>query len=316
MGLSLSPLCRRAIAVQLTADNGVEPARQSYLGNLAQVKGGGLDSYWTESEVFRCRAGNQALAERLARRLGEERVHLRAPVRAVELLGETAVVRCADDRAFAADQVVLAIPPPTWGRIRFDPPLSPVLSPQMGSNVKQITAVRDRYWERLGLSPDSLSDGDVSMTWDATDNQPGSAGAALTAFSGGPPAERLRALPPLAREGVYAAALEGIYPGLLAARTGSRFMDWPSDPWTLCGYAFPAPREVTTVGPLLRAGAGRLHFAGEHTCYAFIGYMEGALQSGIAAARRIAAAQRIAAAGRLAAPAGAASDRPPAPVPR
>ena len=66
-------------------------------------------------------------------------------------------------------------------------------------------------------------------------------------------------------------------------------MDWPSDEWTQCGYSFPAPGEVTTVGPMLREGVGgRLHFAGEHASYAFIGYMEGALNSGVALANRLA----------------------------
>ena len=47
--------------------------------------------------------------------------------------------------------------------------------------------------------------------------------------------------------------------------------------------------EVTTVGPLLYAGVeNRLHFAGEHTCYKFVGYMEGALNSGASIARRLA----------------------------
>jgi monoamine oxidase len=45
---------------------------------------------------------------------------------------------------------------------------------------------------------------------------------------------------------------------------------------------------VTTQGPTLRQGIGRLQFAGEYTSYAFPGYMEGALESGAAAARRIA----------------------------
>ena len=45
---------------------------------------------------------------------------------------------------------------------------------------------------------------------------------------------------------------------------------------------------MTGQGPTLRQGIGRLHFAGEYTSYAFMGYMEGALNSGAAAARRIA----------------------------
>jgi monoamine oxidase len=65
-------------------------------------------------------------------------------------------------------------------------------------------------------------------------------------------------------------------------------MDWPSDPWTKASYSFPAPGQVTSQGPTLREGLGRLHFAGEYTSYAFMGYMEGALNSGAAAAKRIA----------------------------
>ena len=51
---------------------------------------------------------------------------------------------------------------------------------------------------------------------------------------------------------------------------------------------------MTTLGPLLQQPlAGRVHLAGEHTCYAFVGYMEGALQSGARAAKRIAEAVKV-----------------------
>lgn len=39
---------------------------------------------------------------------------------------------------------------------------------------------------------------------------------------------------------------------------------------------------------LARGIGGRLHFAGEHCCYAFTGWMEGALASGVRLARRLA----------------------------
>ena len=65
-------------------------------------------------------------------------------------------------------------------------------------------------------------------------------------------------------------------------------MDWPADTWVKASYSFPAPGQVTALGPTLRQGIGRLQFAGEYTWYAFMGYMEGALSSGVAAAKRIA----------------------------
>ena len=48
----------------LEADNGTPSMEQSLLGILAMVKGGGLDRYWTETEVYRCHDGNQRLAEK------------------------------------------------------------------------------------------------------------------------------------------------------------------------------------------------------------------------------------------------------------
>ena len=59
----------------MMADNGVVSEWQSYLGNLAMVKGGGLEKYWTESEVYRCKGGNQQLATKLAAAIGAPRSH-------------------------------------------------------------------------------------------------------------------------------------------------------------------------------------------------------------------------------------------------
>ena len=79
-----------------------------------------------------------------------------------------------------------------------------------------------------------------------------------------------------------------IYPTFEQNYVGGRFMDWPGDEWTMAGYSFPAPGQITRMGPLLHKGMGRLHFAGEHTSYKFVGYMEGALNSGATIAKRIA----------------------------
>ena len=58
----VSPLCKIGIEAQMTSDNGMTTAWQSYLGNLAMIKGGGVEKYWTETEVFRCAGGSQQLA--------------------------------------------------------------------------------------------------------------------------------------------------------------------------------------------------------------------------------------------------------------
>jgi monoamine oxidase len=283
----VSDACKAGIDAQMVADNGVTTAWQSYLGNLAMVKGGGVEKFWTETEVFRCAGGSQQLALKLAAAIGSPRVHLRQPVTAIAA-GATGVVVTAGATKHEADYAVLAVPPLTWNRIAFTPRLHVTDVPQMGSNVKFLMKVRDLFWRRAHLGPDSFTDGPVHLTWHTTQHQK-VAGAGLVAFSGGPAADACRGWSPAERTGNYLTALSTIYPGIRASFERGRFMDWPSDPWVKGSYSFPAPGEVMTLGPQLQQPlAGRVFLAGEHTCYAFVGYMEGALQSGARAAKRIA----------------------------
>jgi monoamine oxidase len=62
----------------------------------------------------------------------------------------------------------------------------------------------------------------------------------------------------------------------------------------VASYYFPGRGEVTTWGPFWKAGYDDwFHFAGEHTCYAFMGYTEGALLSGYRLARKLAVRDKI-----------------------
>lgn len=285
-----SPLAKRALHVEFAANNGVDTRTQSLLGVLAQVNGGGVETYWTDSEVFRCRGGNQRLAFELARTIGRDHLHLSTAIEAVRVDERGARVECADGRAFESDHVVLAIPPSTWHRVRFEPDIALDLRPQMGVTVKSIAHVKRRFWRDAGLSQFSLSDGDVSLTWDPTSTQDEGDAAAITAFSSASAAQACRSRDADARREAYALELERIFPGFRAAFVSARFMDWPSEPFTNAGYSVCAPGQVTRILPRLRTGLGRLHFAGEHLSTRFPGYMEGALESGLAAAERVSVA--------------------------
>jgi monoamine oxidase len=285
--LDTLPLARAGIDSQLTADNGVRAAWQSLLGNLAMIKGGGLEKFWTETEVFRCRGGNQQLATALVKGIGQARVRTRTIVSGIDASGPVARVALADGTRLEADHVVLAVPPPVWNRIAIEPMLPVGLAPQMGSNVKFLMVLNSRFWRRAKVGPSVLTDGPVHLTWESTDNQR-TATAAMVAFSGGPAADTCRAWTAAERTERYLQALQPIYRGIRASFVKARFMDWPSDPWVKASYCFPAPGQLTAMGPVMAEPlAGRLHFAGEHTCPAFVGYMEGALQSGVRVAERI-----------------------------
>lgn len=287
-GLEVGKLGKAGIALQLMADNGVECKHQSYLGNLTMVKGGGVEKFWTDSEVYRCKQGNDALAQKLAGAIGKDRITLGLPASKVEVKGDKVVVTCRDGREIECDEVVCTLPPTVWNKIQWKPGLPGWLLPQMGVNVKYLAHVKERFWLKDQRGPDALSDGLINMTWDGTDNQ-GEGGACLVGFSGAASCQTALGMDKPARDAAYAAQYEKMYPGFKDSFVEARFMDWPQDPWLRAGYSFPAPGQVTAMGPTLREGLGKIHFAGEHACYKFVGYMEGALNSGASLAKRLAA---------------------------
>jgi monoamine oxidase len=282
-------LARHAFLTEMSLDAGVPASRQSLLGVLAMVKGGGLGDYWTASEAFRCRGGNQRLARALSEALGGDGV--RTNFRVARVRWREGDVEVESDRGerVSGTRLVLAAPPSVWHRIRFDPPLPGDLTPQMGVAVKYLARVRTRFWLKAGLAPEALTDGPLGMTWEGTDGQTEARSAVLTVFGGAHAADSARSWPAQQRDERFAAHLEPLFPGYGAAFAESRFMDWPGNPDAGAGYAFPAPGEVTSVSPRIAAGLGAIDFAGEWASPAFVGYMEGALSAGVRVARRIAA---------------------------
>lgn len=300
--LAIDEDTKSVLRVVMSSDNAVPVENQSLLAMLAAVAGGGFQSYWEDSEVYRCRGGNQQLADKLAERIRPFRFLMGTPVESIsytppgEAVAQPAKVYTTTGQVLTADEVVLAVPPSMWRHMFFAPGLPEGLTPQMGVAAKYLSAVKSRYWRDLGLAPDSVTDGPCAMTWEGTDNQRGggSQSASLHVFSGGHAAERLRDGSRTEVDARVRAELESIYPGYAANLlrrgdgTDTRFMDWPGDPWTRAGYSFPAPGQLMRTGQTIQDGLGNLHFAGEHASPAFAGYMEGALRSGVMLAQRLA----------------------------
>ncbi len=289
--LECGDLSRLAIDIQNASDNAVANDKASHLGMLAAIKGGGLEKYWTESEVYRCSGGNQQLALRLAEMIGAENIRLPLPVKEIITSDDKATVVCGDGRTIEADDVVLAAPPTVWSKIRFTPEMPAGLGTQMGIAVKYLAALKKRFWRENKQMPDALTETFISQVWEGTDDQDkenADSPACQIGFSGGPQAEKCLALPSSERDARYTEQMDKLFTGYKDNFVKARFMDWPKDPLTLAGYSFPAPGQITRLGPIYLKGLGRLHFAGEHTCYKFVGYMEGGLNSGASLARRIA----------------------------
>ena len=321
-----SKLTRLAMEEQFANDAGVPTDRQSYLANLAVVAGGVLgdqiNAFFTQTEGLRCSEGNDALAERLSAEIDKAggTICKCSPVHAVRIDEDGVKLdyrcgRAAIDperectfsehdlaQTHVADYVVLAIPPSLWPaashpQIAITPALPTDHYISMGKSVKYLSQLKHRFWIGEGLAPSATSN-QFGVTWEGTDNQiaPPGRNVALNLFAGGPVAQN--ALEELQRGGnpavdhFYSERIGAVYQNYASNLSDDpEFMAWPEDPWTRAGYSCPAPGEVTRAGPLLeKAFQKRMFFAGEHTCFAYFGYMEGALQSGKRAASAILAA--------------------------
>jgi len=286
-------LCKHAVIEQLQADNGVKAEMQSLLAVLAMIKGGGLASYWEDTEVYRCEGGNDTLAKRFAAELLRAKCEIRfnSPVHSIQLKNEKVCVEVNGQQTVPADDLILAVPPSVWKQIKFknrDLQLKLNNWPQMGKNVKFLMNFKRRFWEDTGTSPTLTQDGPADLTWETTEEKR-KGNFAMVAFSGADDAAKCSDWPVSELRSNYTKALASVYVKINSEMQTHDFANWPIEPWTEASYCFPAPGEVVAWGPMFQLGYQRqIHFAGEHCCYAFIGYMEGALQSGFRTARRMA----------------------------
>src|SRR6266436_589563 len=311
---------RYALYEMMETDGGVSADQQSLLGVLAMVKGGGLNRFWKDTELHRCKGGTQKLAfafEKHLKRRGVKiykctqvcSIHVEAKSVSVKTWklpeprpGE-GTVRVRDGEqgqsgpSFEAQFAILAIPPSVWDTVRdLSPrPLKRLLRgpqcPQMGKNTKFLMGFKSRFWKDAALGPTLTEDDLVGLTWETTEaDRKGKIG--MVAFSGGGPADKLSERfkeNPTAVPGDVYKKLDPVYKGIKDKATGSCFINWPEEEWAKASYCFPKPGDVTYWGPIYKAGfQNRLFFAGEHTSWAFMGYMEGALSSGYRVAARIA----------------------------
>lgn len=286
-----SPLERQAAMVMIANDMNCLPDRFSYLAMLAAIAAAGVQTFWSESENFRCATGNQSLAFALSGAIGEANIQLRSPVAAIDLSGRTARVTLQSGSVLEADAVVLTAPPSTWDELRVTPAIPANYRMSTGTAIKLLNRVDHPFWNAENLAPDSLTDGAVGMTWrggEPAASSPKEA-ACLTVFSGGQAAQPWLDSNPGQRQKLANQQLEILYPGFSKHSQQTIFCGWPLERWSRCGYSAPSPGQVTKVLPLLEAGwQDKLFFAGEYNSPGFYGYMEGGLHSGALLAGRLA----------------------------
>ncbi len=282
--METTPHAKRAIFIEFLHDMACDPEKMNYLALMCVIKGHGVEKYWTETEMFRARHGNQILASHLAAGISG-RIHLDCPVVRIDQNEQGCKLTLRDGRTFDYPDIVISVPPSVWNDIEFTPGLPVGFSPQMGSATKFLSVVKNAYWLPDGET-DVMTDSPLGMTWegassDKTDER------LLVSFAGGTIADDLHSRPFARREGFLDNEFNQLLPGFQANHIKSEFVDWIGDQFMKGGYSFPLPGAFLSQARILNDGLGRLHFAGEHASFGFFGFMEGGLHSGFQAAHRL-----------------------------
>jgi monoamine oxidase len=260
---------------------------------LQEVIGAGPES----DERFVIKGGAGQVSELLAKRLPEGAVKLGHRLTALDERGPGALELTFDvdgkEVRERAEAVVLAVPFSTLREVTLSVPLSAVKKRAIaelhyGAASKVCVGITGKPWRALDSSGTVLSDSAFPYCWDATRMQESEHGV-VTFFTGGPDGRLIGKVDDDLSRAAMLEVLNRVFPGTrAAARPGEQVtVPWADEPFAKGGYALYGPGQVTAFRGCEGEPEGRVFFAGEHTSLEAQGYMEGAVRSGVKAARDV-----------------------------
>ncbi len=250
-----------------------------------------------QKNVYTIGGGNDLLPKAFAARL-KDRIQYGAPVVRLEP-GERSVgivtLAQGESRRVTADYAICAIPFSVLRRVEISPPFSPqkraaIAELPYTSLTRVFFQVRKRFWLDEALPGGAITDLPVRCVWEPTMNQAGPRGI-LASDSGGPLALRIAAMAETDRTRVLVEEMEKVYPGMREHFEVGFMKSWDEDEWARGAYPWFKPGQMTSLLPHIARPEGRVHFAGEHAS-PWTGWMQGALESGLRAAREVNEASR------------------------
>jgi monoamine oxidase len=147
-----------------------------------------------------------------------------------------------------------------------------------------LVQVSRRFWEDSGANGFARTD-DPAEVWHATWDQPGPRGI-LTSYLKQKTARRVAQLDRQRQQEFVINQLGRVHPGLQDYAENIVTMIWSKDPWAKGAYFLARLEQMAELFPHVATPEGRVFFAGEHTS-SWPSWMQGALQSGLRAAREV-----------------------------
>ena len=234
--------------------------------------------------------GAQSISLGLAQGLGDA-VMLGKPVRKI-VRKQDGVEVVTDDDVIEGRYVIVCVPPALAGRIDYEPGVSVGRDQMtqrfaMGATVKIIVTYERTFWRQAGYSGEVVSsDGPFSVVYDNTSHD--GKQAALVGFIVGKHARQWSSQPAADRERRVLAVLARYFGDEARLCQEYHELDWGAEPWSRgCPVGGLPPGVLTSSFAHLRKPEGRIHWAGTESATEWMGYMEGAIQSGERAADEV-----------------------------
>lgn len=242
-------------------------------------------------QFYKIRGGMELLPQAMAASLGDLVRYGAAVVRIDQSADPVRIDYMENDqrKSLSASRVIVTTPLSTLRDIDIRPALS---APKQRAvhdlpyypAVRILLQARSRFWHRSGLSGYARTDQPAEI-WDATYDLEATSGI-LGATVGGEIGTEMLALSDAAALTRGRQIVEVPFPRIRSEFHAGVTHQWARDPWSKGAFAVFHPGQMTSIMPHISTPEGRIHFGGEHTS-SWMGWMEGALQSGERCAREV-----------------------------
>ncbi|WP_415410277.1 flavin monoamine oxidase family protein [Synechococcus sp. A10-1-5-9] len=242
---------------------------------------------------YKIRGGNDLLTTAMANAL-EGNIELNSPVNGVIQNGSKIIVTCENGKTFTGDQLISTIPPSVLNKVTFKPGLTALKKKafsglQWVQTIKVVCQSNQPTWLTAQVHgwPMAASDQSWERIIDITGNDRGAYGYGNTFIylNNQDNQDSLRKYPIEQRASRIISLFQKDNPDLLDKVVFSEYWDWESQPWIKASLGFVKLGRGSVITELQKSD-GRIHWAGDWTTLK-TGWVEGAIESGLRAARAI-----------------------------
>jgi monoamine oxidase len=203
------------------------------------------------------------------------RIELSTPVARIEQDADAVRVTARDGRTWTAPTAIVAVPIALWSEIDFDPPLP---EDKLGPARRNHPGRMKKTWMVVGGIPENLYASGWGTDFVQTFPEAVEPDGLVTIAMCAPPSE-MDPHDPRAVE----AAMRQFVPAARVVATDVH--EWRHDPFARGGWYVPPPGVLSTSHSVLGRPEGRLSFAGADVAIRWIGWIDGALETGARGAR-------------------------------